>query len=76
MRKHKITFTALQLINDNLEPVKIKLKGYAAVVFQHEYDHLDGILFPERINKENPFYIPKNAKPIIFEGEDDDKDTN
>ena len=24
--------------------------GLQSVVFQHEYDHLDGILFPERMN--------------------------
>ena len=26
-------------------------EGIQSVVFQHEYDHLDGILFPERMNK-------------------------
>ncbi len=26
-----------------------------AIAFQHEIDHLDGILFPERIDKKNPF---------------------
>ena len=27
---------------------KIKLDGFAARVFQHEYDHLEGIVFTER----------------------------
>ncbi|KMK77060.1 peptide deformylase [Alkalihalobacillus pseudalcaliphilus] len=31
------------------EEVKLKLKGYIAIVFQHELDHLDGIMFYDRI---------------------------
>ncbi len=45
----------------------LQLKGYLAIVFQHEYDHLFGKLFYERINKEIPFYIPNNSSPIKFE---------
>ncbi len=44
----------------------LKLKGFIAVVFQHEYDHLFGRLFIDYINKENPFFIPKNSKPVEF----------
>ena len=44
----------------------MELKGYLAVVFQHEYDHLFGTLFYDRINKENPFYIPNNSHPVKF----------
>ncbi|MFC7372009.1 peptide deformylase [Fictibacillus iocasae] len=40
------------------EPVEFKLKGMPAIVFQHEIDHLDGIMFYDRINKENPFQPP------------------
>lgn len=35
--------------------VKIRLKGLPAICFQHEIDHLDGILFYDRIDKDNPF---------------------
>ena len=34
--------------------VTITARGYDAIVLQHEYDHLDGILYYDRINKENP----------------------
>ena len=34
--------------------VLIKAKGYDAIVLQHEYDHLDGILYYDRINKKEP----------------------
>lgn len=30
-------------------------KGYSAILVQHEMDHLDGIMFFDRINKEKPF---------------------
>jgi|SRR5690554_2514571 len=44
----------------------LRLKDYIAVVFQHEYDHLNGILFIDRINKANPFFVPENASPVVF----------
>jgi peptide deformylase len=31
---------------------KIRLRGFDAVVFQHEFDHLNGILFTDRLTKE------------------------
>lgn len=49
---------------------KMRLKGYLAVVFQHEYDHLNGILFVDKVNEKNPYFIPNNSKPIIFKGEE------
>lgn len=50
---------------------QLKLKDYLAVVFQHEYDHLKGVLFVDRINKENPFLILPNSIPVTFENEED-----
>ncbi len=44
--------------------IKLRLKEYAAIVFQHEIDHLNGIMFYDHINKEDPFAIPENSKPI------------
>ena len=31
----------------------LKLKGYSSIVIQHEIDHLNGIMFYDRFNKEN-----------------------
>ncbi|WP_010649577.1 peptide deformylase [Oceanobacillus massiliensis] len=45
-------------------PIKLRLKGYPAIVFQHEIDHLNGIMFYDHINKENPFAIPENSVAI------------
>lgn len=33
----------------------ITARGYEAIVLQHEIDHLNGILFYDRINKKDPF---------------------
>ena len=32
-----------------LETVRDTVSGFTAVIFQHETDHLDGILFPDRM---------------------------
>lgn len=52
-----------------LEQHTLRLKDYIAVVFQHEYDHLFGTLFVDRINKENPFFVPDNSTKIVFQDE-------
>ena len=53
--------------NDSLVKAVLSLKGYLAVVFQHEYDHLFGTLFFDHIDKINPFYVPENSHPVSFE---------
>lgn len=37
---------------------RLKLKGFNAIVVQHEIDHLNGLFFYDRINKLNPFDQP------------------
>ena len=34
----------------------IKLRRFYAIVMQHEIDHLNGVLYYDRINKKDPFY--------------------
>lgn len=46
------------------EEVIVKLKGLPAICFQHEIDHLNGVMFYDHINEENPFAEPDNAIPI------------
>ncbi len=36
-------------------PLKIRAREELAIVFQHEIDHLNGILFIDRIDPKNPF---------------------
>jgi peptide deformylase len=52
-------------VNDNL--VKIKARGFIAIIFQHEMDHLNGKMFYDHIDKINPLMPLKNADPISFE---------
>lgn len=47
-RHEKITVKAL---NRRGQPVKIKAEGWMARIFQHEMDHLDGILYTDRTDK-------------------------
>lgn len=37
---------------------RLKLKGFEAIVVQHEIDHLNGIFFYDRINTAQPFEKP------------------
>ncbi|HWL25551.1 MAG TPA: peptide deformylase [Ureibacillus sp.] len=37
------------------EEKKLRLKGLPAIAFQHELDHLNGIMFYDHINQDNPF---------------------
>lgn len=39
----------------------ITARGFEAIVLQHEIDHLDGILFYDHINKNDPFIIKPDA---------------
>ncbi|MFA6130708.1 MAG: peptide deformylase [Patescibacteria group bacterium] len=44
-RYTRVTVSAL---NDQGQPITVKATGLSAIVFQHEIDHLDGILFIDK----------------------------
>lgn len=44
--------------------VKLRLRGLPAINFQHEIDHLDGIMFYDHINENNPFLVPEGSKSV------------
>ncbi len=50
-RHKKIRVRAYQYLpsTDELRKIEIRVSGYVAVVLQHEIDHLNGVLFTERI---------------------------
>lgn len=52
-RDYKIVVKAYDVLKK--EDVIIKALGYEAIVLQHEIDHLNGILYYDRINHLNPF---------------------
>ena len=57
-RHEAVTVKAL---NRKGRPIKIKARGWLARIFQHELDHLDGVLFIDRASK-------------VWKVEDEDKD--
>ncbi|KML45279.1 peptide deformylase [Cytobacillus firmus] len=43
------------------EEVTLRFKGVPSIIMQHEIDHLNGIMFYDRIDKNDPFKIPDNS---------------
>jgi len=52
----------------------LKFQNYLSIIVQHEYDHLSGILFFDRIDKFDPFFVPENSHPIQFCFEEETKE--
>lgn len=50
-RHYRVTIKALDIDGNE---VKLRLKGYPAIIFQHEIDHLNGIMFYDYIDQDNP----------------------
>ncbi|MGM9969174.1 MAG: peptide deformylase [Anaeroplasma sp.] len=50
-----------------IKNITLSLFGYPAIVFQHEYDHLDGILYTDKMYKEDEI----EAVPLYTEEEDE-----
>ncbi|HEY5902689.1 MAG TPA: peptide deformylase, partial [Anaerolineales bacterium] len=46
-------FSQIQIkgLNRRGQPMKVKADGWLARIFQHEIDHLNGVLFPDRATK-------------------------
>lgn len=41
----------LRAVDLNQKPFEIEASGWLARIFQHEYDHLDGVLYPDRLRE-------------------------
>jgi peptide deformylase len=57
---------------DTLRHVRMKLRGYVAIVFQHELDHLNGVLFFDRV-LDAP---PQGIAPLYTIDDYDDEETD
>lgn len=71
-RYKSVTFEALHYdqVSDQLIPVKLELEGYIGIVFQHEFDHINGIMFTTKLFESIP-----NAKPAFEFVNEDEEDT-
>jgi len=44
---------------------KKKLDGWQARIFQHEYDHLDGIVFTDRVEEKDKSTIKEGLDALV-----------
>ncbi len=61
-RYYKIVLEGFDVFQD--KDITITAYGYLAIAIQHEYDHLDGILYYDRIDKKNPLYHDPSAVEV------------
>ena len=61
-RYYKVVIQAFDALTN--EDVTLTAYGYLAIALQHEYDHLDGILYYDHIDKKNPFKVEPGAVEI------------
>ncbi|PLX06937.1 MAG: peptide deformylase [Marinilabiliales bacterium] len=47
---NRIDDLTIEYYDENFKKVKENLSGYRAIVIQHEYDHLQGIMFVDKIS--------------------------
>ena len=47
----------VEYVNKEGEKQRLKLKGFNAIVVQHEIDHINGIMFYDRIDPEHPLAV-------------------
>jgi len=57
----RYTRIKIEAYDINGEKIVIRLRGFLAIVFQHEMDHLNGIMFYDRIDSDDPY--KKNLPP-------------
>lgn len=61
---HRYSRIKMQATTPDGEKIEIKAKGHLAIVLQHEFDHLNGVMFYEHIDKEMPLEPKIGAKPL------------
>ncbi len=57
-RSYRIKMTGYEAIRG--EQITFEAKGYLAIILQHEYDHLDGKFYYDRIDTKNPDKVKFN----------------
>jgi peptide deformylase len=65
-KRIKARVNLVNLETGEVKETTLKLSGYPSIVFQHEFDHLMGILFIDKISETLP-----DIEPITFKTEED-----
>jgi len=54
----------IKYVDENFKPQKESLNGLAARVFQHEYDHIEGVLFTDKLSSLKKRLLKKKLENI------------
>ena len=64
----KIKVSWEEIAGEGLEVKSLTLEGFEAIVWQHESDHLDGVLFVDRIKEEGgKLYFWREDKKVLMD---------
>lgn len=58
-RYYKVTVKGFDVLTN--KEVTIRARDYLSIILQHELDHLDGILYTDKIDKDDPFKVIEDA---------------
>ena len=61
-------YVVVKAFDINEKPVELEEEGYAARVLQHEIDHLNGKLFPDRLSRLKKNLLYQKVKKAIKNG--------
>ena len=62
-------------LDERAKPVEFELEGFPAIVMQHEYDHLDGVLYVDRIEDHSKLGFESEVQRFHdLGGADDDEE--
>jgi peptide deformylase len=63
VRRHE--WVKVEATRLNGKKFKIKYEGWAARIFQHEYDHLDGVLYIDRLEHEDREQVKARLQELV-----------
>lgn len=61
-RYYRVVIKAFDLLQN--KEIELKAHGYLAIVLQHEYDHLEGLLYYDRISPLDPYRVSDGSIEI------------
>lgn len=61
---HRWQTIVVEYLNIDGEPQQLIAEDFIAIAIQHEIDHLNGILYTDYLDPQNPFKLQKNSSPL------------